>query len=323
MINTLNVGIEPQICHHGHRQIEDCSRASRVSVCLGIRQNRTNGVNIKEPINRTMHVDIEEMREIMSLAARRVSAFVHFGLDELYERGGGDLNLTSDIQYKFWDDEITKENRDAARETYQTWLVGSCLKELDLFYGLFLDKLWFAIEVAELHGTTVPLDHKFDQEFAKMTNIANKQRKVAARFEAADHHDVLNSLSLARNALSHHTGIVRSPRDCNNVTRDTLTIKWMAFDILANRDGEERVVVQNPFDTHTMPGDGPVKMSMHYTHRELAVPAGNQIKLTKPQIAELCMFYKILCDKTIEGLVSFLKEKGLGPVGDEASNGLS
>ncbi|NIZ11109.1 hypothetical protein [Pseudooceanicola sp. HF7] len=275
-------------------------------------------MSAEEPMVHNVKIDIDAMREMVNLAIRRVSAFVRFGLDDLDARDGGDFNLAASIVYRFWPEEITSDSRDAAREEYRAWLVGSCLRELDLFYGLFLDKLWFAIEVGELHGSRIRSDHTFDPKFARKTNVAAKQRAVAIKLEISDYFAELNSLSLARNALTHHAGVVRSPSDCNNDARNTLIIQWLAFDMLARRGSEERVVDHAPFDTHTLPGDGPVEIGLRFTPRELIFPAGHQIKLAHSQIAELSMFYKILCDKAIAGYKSFLKEKGiLQPESDE------
>ena len=276
-------------------------------------------MSVKEPKIGNINIDIDAMRAVVELAIRRTSAFMRFGLDDLDERDGGDFNLTASLVYSFWPSEITTEIRASAREEYRAWIVGSCLRELDLFYGLFLDKLWFAIEVGKLHGSTVRSDLTFDNKFARKTNVAAKQREVADKLKNADHFGELNSLSLARNALTHNAGVVRSPFDCNNDARDALIIQWLAFDMLVTRNGEERVVDHTPFDTHTLPGDGPVQIGLRFTPRELVVPAGHQIKLTHPQVAELCMFYRILCDKAIDAYRAFLSEKGiLRPEPDEA-----
>lgn len=69
------------------------------------------------------------------------------------------------------------------------------MRELDLFYGLFLDKLWLAIEVGELHGTEVRFDHVFDPKFARKTNVASKQNDVSTKLGMADYLEELNSLS--------------------------------------------------------------------------------------------------------------------------------
>lgn len=268
-------------------------------------------MSAEETIIGSIKIDIAGMRELVDLAARRASAFVRLGLDGLEDRGDGDFNLTASLVYRFWPEDIPEETRLAAREEYRAWLIGSCLRELDLFYGLFLDKLWFAIEVAELHGTMVRSDHVFDQKFSRKTNVAAKQREVASKLDVKDYYDELNSLSLARNALTHHAGVVRAPFDCNNEARDSLSLKWLAFDMLAGREGENIVVDHAPFDTHVLPGDGPVQISLRFTPREMLIPAWTAIHLTHPQIAEMCMFYKILCDRMINGYTALLHDRGI------------
>lgn len=110
-------------------------------------------MSVKRQISHTVNINIDEMQETVNLAIRRVCAFVRFGLDGLDDWDGRDFNLTASLSYQFWPETITNKNRDAVREEYRAWLVSSCLRELDMFYGLFLDKLWFAIEASELHGT--------------------------------------------------------------------------------------------------------------------------------------------------------------------------
>lgn len=89
--------------------------------------------------------------------------------------------------------------------------------------------------------------------------------------------------------------------------------------MFAGRSGEQRVVGVAPFDTHELPGEGEVWIGLRFCHRELIVPAGQQIKLSNTQIAELCMYYKIICDKTIECYRAFLREKGVPSVKKETN----
>lgn len=262
-------------------------------------------------ISRMININIDEMRELVGVGIRRTSAFVRFGLDKLEEWDGADFNLSASLYYQFWPHEIAEDDRNAAREEYRSWLVGSCLRELDLFYGLFLDRVWFAIEAGELHKKSVLSDYMFDSKFSRITNVANKQRQVAEKLGTADQYEELNSLSLARNALAHHAGLVRSPVDCNNASRDVLEVKWLGFDMLAMRGGEERVVAQAPLDTKELPGEGEIRIAVRFTPRQLIIPAGAKIAFTRSQLAELCMFYKILGDKTIDGLMAFYRTKGL------------
>lgn len=150
----------------------------------------------------------------------------------------------------------------------------------------------------------------FHAKFARITNVASKQRQVAEKLGTADHYEELNSLSLARNTLAHNAGVVRSPVDCNNAARDALEVKWLAFDMLAIRGGEERVVNNLPFDTNELPGDGDTRLAVRFTQRVLPFPAATRVSLSLSQLAELCLFYNIMADKTLEGLLNHYRSKG-------------
>jgi hypothetical protein len=263
-----------------------------------------------QTFSQTINVNVDEMKEIVSVGIRRASAFLRFGLDDLEARDGGDFSLNAGVVYQFWPKDVSAEDRGNAREEFRSWLIGSCLRELNLYYGLFLDKLWWAIEASELHGTTVPPGFMFDDRIAANSNVAAKQKRVSEKLGTEDHFEELNSLSLARNALAHNAGVVRS-RDCNRKAPDALEVKWLGFDMIACRGGEERIIAGLPLDTNDLPGEGEIQIATRFGQRMLPFAAGTKIGLSLSQIAELCFFYRIMADKTIEGLLSTYRSKGL------------
>ena len=259
----------------------------------------------------SIHVDIDQMRGLVEIAIRRASAFARLGLDGLPDRGHGDFNLDASLSYQFWPIEINEHIRNEIRDEFAAWIVGSCLRELDLFYGLFLDRIWFAIEASEVHGRKVRSDFEFDRKFSRQTNVAKKQKEISFKLSIDDYFFEMNSLSLARNALAHNAGLVRAPTDCNNEDRSKLCVNWLAFDMVVSRGGEERIVERTPFDTEELPGEGEVGVALRIAQRCMEIPAGNKISFTRTQLAELCMFYKIIADKTIAGLVEQYRKIGL------------
>lgn len=261
---------------------------------------------------RELRIDFDEMRELVDVSIRRASAFLRFGLDDLDQRDGGDFTLAAGSRYAFWPKDIEKGVRDTVRTEFRSWLIGSCLRELDQHYSLFLDYVWFAIEVVELKGR-VPAEHKFDKSFARKTNVAEKHRQIAAKLNVEDNYEELNSLSLARNSLTHNAGFVRSPVDCNNPARDKLEIKWLAFDFFASRGGEEIQIKEMPFDVEQLPGSGEVTISIKFAQRILAVTAKERIVLGLQELAELCLFYKSLSERVYEALLRIYRSAGLLP----------
>ena len=125
------------------------------------------------------------------------------------------------------------------------------------------------------------------------------------KLRTPDHFDQLNSLSLARNALTHNAGWVRSPEDCNSAGRDQLEVKWIALDLIAERDGAEEVLAELPFRVEA--GD---VVGIRFTERSLNVPAGTKIVLTHLHLAELCVFYSVIADEVVRGLLAMLRGRG-------------
>lgn len=256
-------------------------------------------------------INFSEMSGVVDLAIRRVSAFYRFGLDELDLRDGGDFQIASKMVYSFWPQQITDEHREEAKREYKAWLVGNCLRELDQFYKLFQDKVWRALELSQLHEETVKVNHALDGSFAKKTNVAAKQEMIAQKLSIESFVEELNSLSLARNCLTHNAGLVRAPNDCNDENRTVLTVKWLGFDVSVTRGGATIKAETMPIDLRALPGEGEAEFVIHYSPRQLSFDAQQKISIPKDVVAELCMFYKVLCDKVMVGLRDEFIKKGI------------
>jgi hypothetical protein len=83
------------------------------------------------------------------------------------------------------------------------------------------------------------------------------------------------------------------------------------MDLIASRNGTEVLVESMPFDTHTLPGEGPTLFSIHFKPRTMAVSVGSKIVLTHAQLAELCTFYRGLATQMLEGLKKYSEAKGI------------
>lgn len=275
-----------------------------------VRWKMSSGEN-SEPLIANIQFNTDEIREIVSIGVRRASAFVRLGLDGLEDRGKNDFNLSAGVNYQFWPRDLSDDHRGSVRDEFRSWLVGSCLRELDLFYSLFLDRVWEAIELSEHIGTSVRSDYVFGKSFLAKTNVGEKHREVARKLEIADEYEALNSLSLARNALAHHAGIVRAPRDCNNASRNALQAQWLALEPFVTRGGVERVLNGDIIHTNELPGEGPSKICARVVLRSQTFVAGEKIVFTAAQLAELCLFYILLRNNVIASLTAFIKSKGV------------
>jgi hypothetical protein len=267
-----------------------------------------------ESVRREIHINLDEILGLMNIAIRRASAFARLALYDLEERGSRDFNLSAKMLYQFWPEKISHDQRSATRAEFRAWVTGNCLRELDLFYNIFLDRIWFAIEVAERHQKNENNSFQFDTKFEKDSNVANKHKKICEKLGIDSRFESLNSLSLARNALSHRSGAVKRPNDCNNVARDELKMTWLALDTILSRGGLEMLFEGEILDTAKLPGEGEVAVMIRVSERHLHVKAGERLILSEAQLAELCLYYKILSDSVAQGLAGLITQKGIaGP----------
>ncbi len=255
-----------------------------------------------------MELDLQKMLEIVYVGVRRVSVFMKYGVaaerttPENFDIGDGNV-------YSFWPKEISDERKNKAKLEFQTWLTGSCLKELDQYFAYFLDDVWFKCDLAELHGKRVPSDLIVgDKTFVAQTNTASKLQSISSRVGADVYLDSFSSLSLARNSLTHGMGRVRK-RDTN--LDDTLKLSWIALHMFVN-DGEKEISLNKTFEKKAvlhLPNGGEVfarieEFSQHYK-------VGEKLSISPQQIAEICWFYIHQATKVHAAMVTYLQDKGI------------
>lgn len=264
-----------------------------------------------EPMRKPIPVNFDQMRDRVGVGIRRASAFLNIGLHAVRDIESIGFGIDAGTIYHFWPEDLPEGVKNEVATEYEAWLLGSCLKELDIFYSLFLDEVWFAIQLLSLHGKPLSTEQKFDEKFAKNTNVANKQKIIAEKLLIDDHYDQLNSLSLARNCLTHAAGIVRRGFDCNNENRDMLVLRWRAMDTYAVRSGVEIKMVSFPFDTWQLPGEGEIQIVMRFNDQSQVFPADSKVVLDQTVIAQLCLFYDIICNEVIQGCMNLYRKNGI------------
>ncbi|WP_375206767.1 hypothetical protein [Hyphococcus sp.] len=261
------------------------------------------------PIKAKFSIDLQQMLDIMFVGARRTSAFLRLGLDNLDTSTPEDFVLGKGNLYSFWPENLADKDKAHAKEEYSAWLTGSCLKELDHYFALFLDDVWFKCELAELHNKLVP-SHLVvgDRKFQADTNVASKLKKISERIGCDTHAEAFSSLSLARNCLTHGMGKVRN-RDLNS--EDSLRISWLAIHAYVD-DGKKEISLNKSFEkneTLYFPNGGNLFVRIEeFSH---AFKIGEKIAISLQQIAEICWFYIHQATKVHAAMLTYLQDKGI------------
>lgn len=263
--------------------------------------------NNAENINITL--DLTGMLEFASIGVRRASAFLKLGILQSEAEIPDDISLVGGMTYKFWPTPLPEEAKTNIRSEFRSWIIGSCLKELDAYFSLFLDKAWHMLELLELHGKTLHSSTvlEFDRKFSSNTNAANKAELFAQKTLISIETDYLNSLSRARNSLTHGAGRVRSrdAKDGNN----QLSVKWLGYDIVI-ADGKNELILKNDdFEPYRIQSKDGAKLLLKFVERERRFDIGSKIELTAEDLSEICMFYNQLSAKIHDGLKLIAEQK--------------
>lgn len=258
------------------------------------------------PITASISLNLADMLRIAQIGVWRASAFLKIGLHDLHADHHADFDLSSVAKHQFWPSPLPRETAEAAVDEYRHWLIGSCLKDLDQYFSLFLDRAWWVLEAASLHNKPVASDYTFDRKFPNTTNVAAKLEKVAAKIGIEPALECFRSLSLARNALTHGAGIVRE-RDCNE--ENALQIIWVALNFVI-KDGDREIPVQDAAG-YEIKGPGPAQVFLRYDRQYTRFALGEKIELSQENLAEICWFYQQLASLVHNQILEHLRQLGI------------
>lgn len=195
--------------------------------------------------------------------------------------------------------------KEAVKE-FRSWLIGNALRELDLNFSLFLDRISWYVRLSKLHGKRVRTTHII-KTIAGETNAAKKYDIVMGELgEPKTDSSMLRSLSNARNCLSHSGGIV-SPRHAN--ADGSLEIRWLGLQPRLN-DGEKRTdlppVIREPI--HVSRGG---IIEIVFTERAKRFVIGEKIDLTPYDLHEICLYYVQLTERVTAKFADDLASRGI------------
>lgn len=242
---------------------------------------------------------------------RRTAAFLKLATLIERERVPADFTLGGAVAFALWPTPMPDDLRGQVYDEFSSWIVGACLREMESHFSIFLDNLWRVIELAGLHGKTIHSSTivKFDRKFPNNTNSGQKADEIAKLVGATIHSDALSSLSLARNALTH--GIGRARKRDTNRENGVLEIKWRALDFGILDGEEERLFRETPIDMYTVKSEQGAKLFVRMTDRSISFPVGKRVTLSNHDLAEICRFYWDQAQLLHDGVVAFLKTKGI------------
>ena len=265
-------------------------------------------------------LDLDRKKQIVDVGIRRASAFLKIGLTAADAEPPTDFALAGGIAFRFFPTPVKSDVAREVRDEFSSWLIGSCLRELDQYFSLYLDALWELLELSEFHGAVVNSSEviALDQSFSGRTNVSTKLRDIAERIQTKVAADCFHSLSLARNALSHGAGRVRR-RDTN--VGSALEVRWIA-PVIVIQDGDQETIIREaiPADGYKVRSPDGARLLARIEQHSEAFPLGSKIDLSAHNLAEICFFYSQQASLVLQGVSDHLLSKGILPKAQKASS---
>lgn len=272
-----------------------------------------------------IRLNLKELQGIAELGVRRAHTFMAVGLQAVSAGPPRSAALSSGFQLRFMPEPLPAELGVEVSREYEAWLVGAGLRELDHYFGLFADRVWFFISAAELHGTSVPSDHVVGGKFSSNTNVSRKIDRIVERIGGEGiQQTYFDAFSRARNALGHGAGRVRD-RDTGG--ENALRLRWIAPDFIIQDagSGRERSLVDAPVEVSDPEG---ASLYLKFAERVREFSIGEEIRLAPQELSEICLFYSVQSRRIVSHLSAWLalnghiieeRKKG-GPVAGTAPN---
>ncbi|MDR6530951.1 hypothetical protein J2800_001690 [Caulobacter rhizosphaerae] len=256
-----------------------------------------------------LNLDLKAALEIAAVGVRRAHAFMAIGLQATEGGPVKSARLPMTFSFQVLPDPLPDELAEKITEEYQAWLTGSGLRELDLYFSLFIDRLWWIADAAELAGQRVPWDHVIGGSFDKDTNVARKVSKVAERIGCqVSKVSYFDSLSRARNSLIHGSGQVRDRDALDGI----LLLRWMCPEVSMRQNGGEEIIRHDSPSMEVTDPNG-AEIIMRFAEREKPFALGEKIKILPHELSEICFFYQHQASVLIRSLEVFLRDRGMFP----------
>jgi len=255
-----------------------------------------------------LKIDLSAANKIAEIGIRRAAAFLKISQKLEWNAVPEHLALDGGIDYGFFPQFIDEEARKNIHAEYQAWVLGAALKEIDQHFSLFLDAVWNNLELSDWHGKKVHSSELVpnDERFASDTNSARKLEKIATRIGSDFSSKHIDSLSRARNLLTHGIGQVRR-RDLN--VDGALAITWLGLDLIAD-DGDQKIIVNDhPLNTHPLHLPHGAELTLKFTERTKLISLGHLLRFSERELAEICFYYQSVIDKLLKDTSGYLLAK--------------
>jgi len=255
-----------------------------------------------------LNINYDSILEISLKGIRRAYVFLGLGYNAAVDPNFTNYSMTDVSIIQIGLGQVDSTTLSEFKRNFLVWVTGNGLRELIESFNNYLDKIFDAsLAIAVSKGVfTVSKAKNMYQKFEryglkkKLCNL-NREYEISAK-----NPDELQSINLARNALSHNRGIVTS-NHCNEDNH--LVIRWNGVDILFPDKHGKDIVITSPIKEPIESAGGTLRVRM--AKRELRFPVGKVIKIPPKDLAEMCFFFIVEAKEIFNSSLDYPKRMGI------------
>lgn len=254
-------------------------------------------------------LSLDKIQEIANLAVRRAAVFLGIAANVSAIDPPISHALDDKVRIDLVPQRVTPENARALVEEFEAWSMSCALRDLCEAFALFFVEVRLAAHIFE-QGLFVPAEWERLRRLWDRDGVAKQFKEVFETLGlAVDYTPMFASLNAARNCLSHRRGVVGREDLRDGV--DRLTITWPAWVILAVLADGSEVELNEDLVRKGLPFETEARIIAHDRMREKTFGVGETIRLSRHDLAEICLATFNAANHTRTKLLAYAEIRGV------------
>lgn len=253
-----------------------------------------------------IELNLDKLREKGFIWIRRASAFMGIGTNAAAIRPALRHTLDDRAQFNFLPKDASEEEAIGYVDEFMAWTISNGLRELTEGHAGFLVNAYGPALVIATGNQTLGSLRRALVKFERGNVLEQRTELFALMGTNDDYLDMFESILQARNCLAHRNGVV-GQKDVD--VTGSFTFRWRFSGLHVggvyldlNKDEAQDIVV----------GDNGA-VTMQPVVKTKTFQLGEQIRLTRHDLAEICLGFSIATEMVLKDLGELAQAKNVQP----------
>lgn len=269
----------------------------------------------------TIHINLDEVREVAATGMRRASVFIGFGVNLADDPQQHPFHLPGQLHLRIVSPDADEDRYKHYTEAFRQWIIANGFKELIETFELYLDHVyatmmriesWEYSQASGLGCDGIEQRNKF--KTFQWCGVTDKLARLEKEFGIfTEFNEELDSIKRARNCLTHRLGIVGQEdlkKDKNKQIIETeLIVKWHVMEWYGyNEDGSEFIPQIDSLPVQ-FPTGSPMKI--RFPERQKSFAIGTPISFEPCELNEICFSFLLKTSQMEKALIQAIQARGI------------